>query len=70
MKWVFEPIAASDNERTLEAMATPHPSTHEHTATTIRVLGQRAGVPYELEQTVCAACRKLLAERSLRRAAA
>jgi NMD protein affecting ribosome stability and mRNA decay len=51
-------------------MATSHSENHQHTAKTTRVLGQRAGVPYELEQTVCEDCRKLLAERSLRRAAA
>jgi hypothetical protein len=53
-------------------MATSHHTGagHEHTAKTERVLGQRAGVPYELERVVCEACRKLLHERSLRRAAA
>jgi RNase P subunit RPR2 len=70
VKWGCEPIALSDNDRTLKAMTTSHSSNHEHTVKTTRVLGQRAGVPYELERTVCEACRKLLTERSLRRAAA
>jgi NMD protein affecting ribosome stability and mRNA decay len=49
------------------------PHTHEqhrHTAVTTHVLRQRAGVPYEVERVVCDACRKLLDERALRRAAA
>jgi len=33
-------------------------------------IGQRAGVPYELERKVCTACRRVLEERPLRRAAA
>jgi NMD protein affecting ribosome stability and mRNA decay len=52
-------------------MATPsHSARHEHTETTTHVLRQKAGVPYEIERVVCEACRKLLLERSLRRAAA
>ena len=43
---------------------------HEHTAVTTHVVGQRRGVPYELERTVCSRCRRVLAERPLRRAAA
>jgi len=34
------------------------------------VVVRRAGVPYELERTVCSACARVLAERPLRRAAA
>lgn len=44
------------------------PYDHKHTAVTTRVLRQRAGVPYEIERVTCAACRKLLAERAVRRA--
>lgn len=51
-------------------MTSPHEHTHSHTAVTTLVLKQRAGVPYELERTVCEACKKLLAERQVRRAAA
>jgi RNase P subunit RPR2 len=43
---------------------------HKHTATTIRVLAQRHGVPYEVERTVCRDCRRLLDEKPLKRAAA
>jgi hypothetical protein len=37
--------------------------------TTIFV-GQRGGIPYELERTTCSVCHRVLAERPLRRAAA
>jgi NMD protein affecting ribosome stability and mRNA decay len=43
---------------------------HKHTAVTRHELSQRAGVPYEVERVVCAACRRVLGERQLRRAAA
>jgi NMD protein affecting ribosome stability and mRNA decay len=43
---------------------------HEHTAVTTHLLQSRAGVPYQVERTVCAACRRVLEERPLRRAAA
>ena len=43
---------------------------HEHTTVVTYVLRQRDGVPYELERVVCAACKKLLLERRVRRAAA
>jgi len=33
-------------------------------------LRQRAGVPYEVERTVCSECRRVLDERTVRRAAA
>jgi hypothetical protein len=48
---------------------TPHPG-HEHTVVTTHALGQRRGVPYEVERAVCLECRRLLQERPLRRAAA
>jgi NMD protein affecting ribosome stability and mRNA decay len=43
-----------------------------HTHTTVRtyVVSQRLGVPYEVERTVCAECRRLLEERTVKRAAA
>jgi hypothetical protein len=41
-----------------------------HTVVVIHALRQRAGVPYEVERTVCTDCRRVLDERQLRRAAA
>ena len=43
---------------------------HEHVAKRIHVLLQRAGVPYEVEQQVCSACRQILDEKPVRRATA
>ncbi len=43
---------------------------HRHKAVTTHALSQQAGVPYEIERTVCSACRQVLGERPLRRAAA
>jgi hypothetical protein len=43
---------------------------HRHHAVTTHALRQQAGVPYEVERTVCADCRRVLAERTVRRAAA
>jgi len=43
---------------------------HKHSAITIRAIGQRQGVPYELERTLCRDCRRLLDEKPLKRAAA
>jgi RNase P subunit RPR2 len=43
---------------------------HKHTVITTYVLRQRAGVPYEVERTICAECRRVLGERAVRRAAA
>jgi NMD protein affecting ribosome stability and mRNA decay len=43
---------------------------HRHTAVTKKILGQRAGVPYEVERKVCSSCSRVLGERPLRRAAA
>ena len=43
---------------------------HRHEAVTLHVLGRRAGIPYEVERVVCTACRRVLNERPLRRAAA
>jgi hypothetical protein len=45
-------------------------SEHRHQAVTLRAIGQRAGVPYEVERKVCAACARVLDERPLKRAAA
>lgn len=44
--------------------------THEHVAKRVYVLIQRAGVPYEIEQQVCASCAQVLDEKSVKRAAA
>jgi NMD protein affecting ribosome stability and mRNA decay len=43
---------------------------HEHVAKRVHVLLQRAGVPYEVEQKVCADCSRVLDETPVRRAAA
>jgi NMD protein affecting ribosome stability and mRNA decay len=44
--------------------------THEHVAKRVHVLLQRAGIPYEIEQQVCADCSRVLAEKPVKRAAA
>jgi hypothetical protein len=43
---------------------------HRHVATRVRVVVQRAGVPYEIEQQICRDCRRVLDEKPLRRTAA
>ena len=43
---------------------------HRHRAIRSHVLGQRSGVPYELERSVCKTCGRELEVRPLRRAAA
>ena len=43
---------------------------HSHRAVRTYVMGQRLGVPYEVERTVCTECRHVLEERPLKRAAA
>jgi hypothetical protein len=43
---------------------------HRHTRVTTVFVGQRSGIPYELERTTCRTCRAVLAERPLRRTAA
>ena len=43
---------------------------HRHHAVSTHLVVQRAGVPYELERTICAECARVLAERPLRRATA
>jgi NMD protein affecting ribosome stability and mRNA decay len=52
-------------------MNTKHPvKVHEHVAKRVHVLLQRAGIPYEMEQQVCEACRRVLDEKPVKRAAA
>ena len=41
---------------------------HEHVAKRVHLLLQRAGVPYEVEQQVCAGCAVVLDEKRLKRA--
>ena len=43
---------------------------HLHRGVKRYVLGQRDGLPYEFERTVCRRCGAVLGERALRRAAA
>jgi NMD protein affecting ribosome stability and mRNA decay len=70
----FHPFEAHDNrpESYIESeMSTHHPvEVHEHVAKRVHVLLQRAGVPYEIEQQVCASCSRVLAEKPVKRAAA
>ena len=56
---------------TVSVMTSQHPTNvHEHVAKRVHVVLQRAGVPYEVEQQVCAACSRVLDEKPVRRAAA
>jgi NMD protein affecting ribosome stability and mRNA decay len=43
---------------------------HRHRAVVTHALRQQAGIPYEVERTVCSDCRRGLDERTVRRAAA
>ena len=43
---------------------------HEHKAVVAHALRQHAGIPYEVEQQVCTDCKRVLDERTVRRAAA
>ncbi len=43
---------------------------HRHRVVTRHALQQRSGVPYEVERKLCSACRRVLEERPVRRAAA
>ena len=43
---------------------------HKHNAVTVHAIRQRAGVPYHVERKVCASCRRLLDEKTIKRAAA
>jgi RNase P subunit RPR2 len=43
---------------------------HRHTTVVTHALRQQAGIPYEIERHVCSDCRRILTERTVRRAAA
>jgi hypothetical protein len=43
---------------------------HKHTVVTLHALKQHSGIPYEIERRICSACRRVIEERPLRRAAA
>jgi hypothetical protein len=43
---------------------------HQHKAVIAHALRQHAGIPYEVEQHVCSDCRRILDERTVRRAVA
>jgi ribosomal protein L37E len=43
---------------------------HLHTVVKLHALSRRAGVPYQVERTVCSACGRVLAEQTVKRAAA
>ena len=57
---------------TVNEMNQPQPLTkiHEHVAKRVHVVLQRAGVPYEVEQQVCADCSRVLDETPVKRATA
>ena len=48
----------------------PRNRRHRHKVVVLHALGQRAGIPYELEREICSGCRRVIRERPLRRAAA
>jgi hypothetical protein len=43
---------------------------HEHVATVVHVVQQKAGVPYEVERQVCSECSAVLDEQPVKRTAA
>jgi hypothetical protein len=43
---------------------------HRHRTVVTHALRQQAGIPYEIERKVCSDCRRVLDERTVRRAAA
>ena len=43
---------------------------HQHKAVVAHALRQHAGIPYEVEQMICSDCKRVLDERTVRRAAA
>jgi hypothetical protein len=43
---------------------------HQHRAVVALALRQHAGIPYEVEQHDCSDCRRVLDERTVRRATA
>ena len=57
-------------QRSMTQLFTLRKRSHTHTGVRTYVMSQRLGVPYEVERTVCAECRRLLEERPLKRAAA
>lgn len=54
----------------MTASSGPIQMPHRHRAVSKHVVVQRAGIPYELERTICRECAQVLTERPLRRAAA
>jgi len=61
---------ATLRQKSMTQLFTHRKRSHTHTAVRTYVMSQRLGVPYEVERTVCAECRRLLEERPLKRAAA
>ncbi len=43
---------------------------HKHSSVTVHAIRQHAGVPYQVERQVCSRCRRLLDEKTIKRAAA
>jgi len=67
---VSEPIATLSPRTMSQLFPLNRKRAHSHRAVRTHVLGQRLGIPYEVERTVCADCRQVLEERPLKRAAA
>jgi hypothetical protein len=64
-------VGATVNEGVIDTNTDPKVRRlHRHTAVVAHALRQRAGIPYEVEQRVCSGCRRVLDERTVRRAAA
>ncbi len=61
-------MASGESGREQSAGADTSP--HDHTRMTVHAVWQKAGVPYEIHRTVCAACMQVLEEQPLRRAVA
>lgn len=51
-----------------DASKVPRRRLHRHRSEITHVLGQRAGVPYELERRACTVCGRELELRTLKRA--
>jgi len=63
-------LAQADVLLIVRLVGTSAQAVHNHQAVKEHVLGQRHGIPYEVERTLCADCRAVLEEKPLRRAAA
>jgi NMD protein affecting ribosome stability and mRNA decay len=67
VRHLIDALPSGQMKRNLEARAR---RLHEHKAVVAHALRQHAGIPYEVEQQVCSDCRRVLGERTVRRAVA